>query len=155
MLQAFHRRQQSGKVRALATCKLSGNQQSSVLPGGHGNDLLSVGPGGDTLNGGNGADRFVFNRTGGGRDRIEDFASLDRLQINALQFGGGLFANVALRADQWVIDGIIAGSHGQFHYGTIGRVLAWDPDGNGPPTAEQIVRFTTAVSLVSGDFLIR
>lgn len=52
---------------------LRGAQGRDRLTGGAGNDTLDGGTGDDRMSGGAGADEFVY-ATGGGRDRIADFA---------------------------------------------------------------------------------
>lgn len=52
---------------------LVGNGGDDLLKGARGKDTLYGGAGNDTLKGGYGADRFVFDLSDGGFDRITDF----------------------------------------------------------------------------------
>jgi beta-glucanase (GH16 family)/Ca2+-binding RTX toxin-like protein len=62
-----------------APVDLRGFDSADTCRGGAGDDWIEGGRGDDVLAGGSGADHFVFH-AGGGRDRIEDFASgVDRL----------------------------------------------------------------------------
>lgn len=72
---------------------LSGKGGNDRLSGGAGNDRLSGGAGNDRLSGGSGADHFLFS-TGGGADRITDFADgIDRIVINS---GAQAFGQVSI-----------------------------------------------------------
>ncbi|MEM8616475.1 MAG: calcium-binding protein, partial [Pseudomonadota bacterium] len=52
---------------------LQGGRGRDILDGGDGNDILIGGIGGDTMTGGSGNDRFRFDGTTPGNDRITDF----------------------------------------------------------------------------------
>ncbi|WP_374442953.1 calcium-binding protein [Stella sp.] len=70
---------------------LFGGQGDDQVFGGDGGDWLSGDLGNDSLSGGSGGDRFVF-RSGGGADRVIDFASAqgDKLELEAGLNGTGV-----------------------------------------------------------------
>ncbi len=76
-----------------------GGQGNDQMFGGDGADWLSGDLGNDTLVGGAGADRFVL-RSGGGADRIADFAAAqgDRLELEAGLNGTGVDSYAELQA---------------------------------------------------------
>ncbi len=78
---------------------LFGGQGNDQVFGGDGNDWISGDLGSDTLTGGTGADRFVF-RSGGGTDRVADFAAGqgDKLELEAGLNGTGVDTFAELQA---------------------------------------------------------
>ena len=61
--------------------QIIGNDLNNSIKGGRGNDILDGGAGDDTLIGGAGADIFVYN---GGNDVIQDYATVDTIQIDTV-----------------------------------------------------------------------
>ncbi len=62
--------------------------------------------GNDTITGGAGGDNFTFNNRNEGIDTITDFLSSqgDKIAVSAAGFGGGLAAETAITAEQFVAD---------------------------------------------------
>ena len=56
-----------------------------TVDGGPGEDWIVSGEGDDDLTGGDGPDTFVF-RPGGGKDVVEDFAKIDRIDVSAFHY---------------------------------------------------------------------
>ena len=157
----------SGGVAALAgsidmnggTRTWSVNNGSS---GGAGNDSLTGGEGADFLTGEAGVDTFIYNALSEGSmsEQIGDWqGGIDKLQIDASAFGGGLAAG-ALAANRLVIGTMANQAFGQFLYNNANGVLYWDADGTGAGAATAFTRlFTTAfasppATLAAADFLI-
>jgi RTX calcium-binding nonapeptide repeat (4 copies) len=127
---------------------ITGNSGNNLLLGLGGNDTLSGGDGSDTLDGGigidnlfggAGSDTFVLSKTS--TDNVGDFGAIDRLQISASDFGGGLKANVALLSTQ-----LRAGANTstantaaqRFIYNTTNGDLFFDVDGSAAAAAIKI-----------------
>ena len=109
-----------------------------------------------------GADTFVYNAVADGTisEQIGDWqGSVDRLQIDASAFGGGLAAG-ALAANRLVVGTVANQAFGQFLYNTGNGVLYWDADGTGAGAAIAFTRlFTSAfalppASLAAADFVL-
>ena len=113
------------------------------------------------LRGDAGADTFVFDEdtfnTGGwvssGRDRIVDFQSgLDKLEIDASEFGGGLVAGGSVD--------LVANTHpssaghaaGVFLYDTDSGMLSFDHDGSGATAAVTFAWLQFEPTLAASDF---
>lgn len=142
---------------------LDGHLGNDVLKGGDGNDRLSGGSDADILRGDAGADTFVFNVAlshanpayAAGRDRIVDFETgVDRIEIDASVFGGGLAAGGA-------VDLVANGSPssaghpaGTFLYDTDSGMLSFDADGGGAGAAITFAWLQVAPTLVAGDFVL-
>jgi len=134
----------------------TGNALANIIVGNESNNRLTGAAGADVLTGGTGADTFVFNQSSHGGDQITDFVSgIDKLEINAAGFGGGLtsggavdlvFASTAAAASH-------AGSGGYFIYDSTGLV-SWDATGGSGADAVAITRLQTGASLTAADFLI-
>ena len=67
--------------------QIFGGSGNDSLVGGAGNDVLNGGSGKDILRGGSGNDRFLYDDRGFGIDTIMDFATGDRIDLNALHVG--------------------------------------------------------------------
>ena len=63
---------------------LIGTDGNDRIIGGRGDDFISGGKGNDRLKGGAGEDTFAFS-AGDGHDRILDYTSLDKIQIDVLE----------------------------------------------------------------------
>ncbi|MDO8407471.1 MAG: metalloprotease, partial [Pseudomonas sp.] len=77
---------------------LLGNDQNNTLTGNTDANTLNGGAGTDTLIGGAGADKFVFSSvsdmgTGGNRDVVTDFSTLQGDKIDLSQFDANLQVN--------------------------------------------------------------
>ncbi len=121
---------------------LTGGSGLDTLDGGGGADTLLGGLGGDSLTGGGGADIFRWLSAAEGGDRIALVEAVDRLQVSAAGFGGGLFAGMTLDATRFVANAsglaTAPAGTGQFvHENDIGT-LWWDVDGMGGAAAVRI-----------------
>jgi Ca2+-binding RTX toxin-like protein len=127
-----------------------GNLGTDRLSGGDGNDVLVGGEGYDYLTGEAGADTFVYNAPSDGSvsEMIGDWqGGIDKLQIDASAFGGGLAAG-ALAANRLVLGAVANQAFGQFLYNAANGVLSWDADGTGSGAAVAITElFTSAFAL--------
>lgn len=61
--------------------RLVGTAGDDRISGGSGNDRIKGGNGNDALFGGSGRDVFIFDSTNEGRDRINDFTSVDHIRF--------------------------------------------------------------------------
>ena len=121
-----------------------GGGAADRLFGGGGNDRLAAGAGNDTLEGGMGADRLEgaagadtlrYHSVAEQGDTIIGFVSgLDRVEVSAKGFGGGLLAG-ALLAGQFAVNttgqATALPGQGQFVYESDAGRLWWDADGAG------------------------
>ena len=134
---------------------LSGLSGNDTLTGGLGNDRLTGGAGSDRLTGGAGADGFVFNARSEGGDVITDFSAIDRVEIRAAGFGGGLSAG-ALASGAFVAraDNLAQDANDRFIFRTTDTSLWFDSNGNAAGGLVQIALFQGSVALDAGDFLL-
>ena len=150
-------------VNTASGVTITGSNTNQVIQGAGGNDRLIGGGGNDTLTGSAGSDTFVLLNTFSDRDFITDFATgVDRLEISAALFGGGLAAG-PLSADQLLSGaGAVAATTAEqrFIYDSSTGNLLFDADGNG---AGASILFSTLLSdgiipvfptLTVADFLI-
>ncbi|HET7716580.1 MAG TPA: hypothetical protein VFK86_13230, partial [Bauldia sp.] len=139
--------------------KLYGGEGDDDLKGGGGADRLEGGPGADILAGGAQRDTFVFKLPGEGIDTITDFASgVDRLQISAAGFGGGLApkATPTLVGLADIAGYVHAGNQGILLFDTSGNdagTIYWDVNGGSSADAVAFARIT-GISLLATDFQI-
>jgi Ca2+-binding RTX toxin-like protein len=132
---------------------INGRGGDDDLRGGDGDDSLEGGAGADTLLGEAGADRFVYRQAAHGGDTIVDFVSgIDKIEISAAGFGGGLTAGgaVIVRSTQ----NQVTGAGGQFVYSTIDGDLFWDADGGGAGVAVLIAHLANFANLTAADFVV-
>jgi Ca2+-binding RTX toxin-like protein len=112
---------------------VTGNAENNVLHGVGGDDILQGGGGHDLLEGGAGADSFRFMALEEAGDTILDFGDgLDRIQISAFGFGGGLEAGMDLVATGYYAEnatGEATAAHAQMIYHTDDHTIWFDPDG--------------------------
>lgn len=136
---------------------LSGDVGNDSLSGGAAQDLLIGGDGADLLSGGSGADIFAWALAADGRDTLIDFLTgVDRLQMSAAGFGGGLTADMDMAATgRFVINatGRADQGFGQFVLEAPTGQLFWDADGTGAGARVKIALLGTA-GLAATDFLI-
>jgi len=145
--------------------ELAGLGGNDVLVGGLGNDTLKGGDGDyrlvgghgqDTLRGGDGSNTFVFEHVAGSNDTVKDFVSgVDRIEISAAEFGGGLVAG-ALDPNAFAVNttGNAGDADDRFLYDSTDGRLYFDADGNGAGARELVAKLIGAVTLQSSDFLI-
>jgi Ca2+-binding RTX toxin-like protein len=145
------------RARHAGNDNLWGRAGIDTLEGGAGADRLQGGFGNDVLVGGADADRFVFvdAPAAGGLDRTNDFAAgIDKIEIDASAFGGGLVAGGAVRlvANASPSSAGIAG--GVFLYDTDSGFLSWDADGAGAGAAVAFFRLQNLPALSAADFIV-
>lgn len=135
-----------------------GGGGGDTLDGGAGNDRIIGGVAIDRLTGGADADTFVMNPLELNRDLIFDFtAGLDKLEIDASDFGGGLVAGLALDADQFQVsgNGLAQDAQDRFMLATNTGNLYFDADGSGAGARVLIASFRTVLPvLTEADFII-
>lgn len=136
----------------LGNDRMYGEDDKDALYGGGGADRLDGGAGRDLLRGGAGADRFVLSSFDYDADRIADFASIDRLEIEAADLG---LAAHALADASWLVGrGAADGSHGRFEYSAATKSLYWDADGKAATADLLLATFDTKVTLSVDHFLL-
>jgi VCBS repeat-containing protein len=139
---------------------LNGAGGDDRLDGLVGNDTINGGTGNDTIFGGGGADTFVFNSASEGMDRIGDFVSgLDKIEISATGFGGGLIAGGAaiLIHAAGAASAFHAGANGYFIFDNDGAnagTIYWDANGGSGADAIAIAQLLGAASLHSSDIIL-
>ncbi len=149
--------------------RLDGLGGNDTINGGTGNDTIFGGSGADRLIGGNGqdllagganADTFVFNLASEGMDRINDFVSgLDKIEISATGFGGGLAASgvAILIGAANAASAFHAGVNGYFIFANDGAnagTVYWDANGGSGADAIAIAQLLGAASLHSSDVIL-
>ncbi len=141
--------------------RLWGRAGIDQLEGGEGSDRLWGGPGADILvgglAGGTESDIFVFADTaaGGGFDRTADFtAGIDKIEIDASMFGGGLVAGGSVQIAANAAPSAAGFVGGVFLYDTDNGFLSWDADGGGTGAAVLFFRLQNLPPLSAGDFLV-
>lgn len=109
---------------------IDGEAGDDTLSGGDGDDSLEGDGGNDILTGGAGVDLFVYNGTADGVDTITDFeVGVDKIQVSAGGFGGGLVAGGAVTFIAGS-DPVGAADGGVFLYDTDDGRLWFDFDGD-------------------------
>ncbi len=83
---------------------MNGGAGNDSLSGGNGNDSLTGGAGDDVMAGGNGNDLFVFE-SGFGKDTINGFQTIDRIQFDNDLFAD--FSSVQAASQQVGADTVI------------------------------------------------
>jgi Ca2+-binding RTX toxin-like protein len=134
---------------------LLGQDGDNGLDGRDGDDTLAGGDGRDRLTGGAGADAFRLLSAGGDPDRITDFdAALDRIEVSAANFGGGLVAGGALdgRVFEDRLPRDTAG--GVFLYETASGRLSWDANGSAAGERVVLAVLDGAPALKAEDLLV-
>jgi Ca2+-binding RTX toxin-like protein len=150
---------ENGELMGFADLWLNGNALSNHLTGNMGDNILQGGGGSDTLTGGAGSDQFIIsnNGTGVAPDAITDFqAGVDLLVIDLVSFGIdpvalGLMSSGTVSSSAFVKGVGIRPLDPNDHYllDTAQGMLRFDPDGTGPQTAIDLVKF---VGVVDKDF---
>lgn len=131
---------------------LVGGIGEDTLDGGAGMDRLIGGLARDVLTGGAGADSFVFAALPDTRDLIKDFEhGLDRIEIAAAAFGGGLVAGGGVNL---IVDGPLAPGVAAFVYSSASGALTWDADGKGGAAAVGVALLANKPILSTADFLL-
>jgi Ca2+-binding RTX toxin-like protein len=134
---------------------INGNASNNFLNGGVGNDTLNGGVGLDRLTGGVGIDRFILHKAQG-IDTITDFATGEKLQISAGEFGGGLvlgaLATTRFTSGAGVTTAVNATQ--RLIFNTTSRNLYFDVDGLGGAAAIQIATLPGATPLNAANFVV-
>jgi Ca2+-binding RTX toxin-like protein len=141
-------------VGSSASADLIGNDGADTITGGSHDDWLTGGDGADILAGGGGADAFVYNFASESGDTVVDFLSgVDRIEISAAGFGGGLTEGAAalfISGD----DPESAGSGGQFLYHNQTGELYWDADGDGANDPALLATLLNTPALQASDIFV-
>jgi serralysin len=136
---------------------LWGRAGHDQLEGGAGADRLHGNAGNDVLVGGADADRFVFvdAPAAGGLDRTNDFAAgVDKIEIDASAFGGGLTAGGAVQLVSGSNPSSVGFAGGVFLYDTDDGFLRYDADGGGAGAAVAFFRIQNLPGLTVADFVV-
>ncbi|MFN6185143.1 MAG: calx-beta domain protein, partial [Microcystis sp.] len=133
-----------------------GSSNDDILTGTLDNDILVGGLGNDTITGGAGGDNFTFNNRNEGIDTITDFLSSqgDKIAVSAAGFGGGLAAETAITAAQFVLGTTALNASNRLIYNTITGGLFFDGDGTGTLAAIQIATLSSKPTLTASDILV-
>ena len=139
--------------------EVHGGTRADLIVTGNGADTLIGGAGTDSLDGGGGADIFRYASASEGRDQLSGFESgLDRLEVSASGFGGGLVADVALAAERFASNltgrATSADGIGQFIFETDTARLWWDADGNGAGIGVILVQLTAGAAMLAADIAV-
>ncbi len=145
---------------------ITGNAGNNTLNGGFGvdrligeggNDLLVGGSSNDSLTGGAGNDFFRFNARTEALDTITDFSkvsgNIDKIQVLASGFGGGLTAGV-LATTRFHLGSSATTTTHRFIYNQSTGALFFDVDGLGGTGQVQIASLTTKPGLVATDIIV-
>ena len=136
---------------------LWGRAGNDSLDGGAGADRLLGQAGNDVLIGGADADVFVFDLgpAAGGFDRTNDFVhGLDKIEIDASQFGGGLVAGGPVQLVSGAAPSSAGFATGVFLYNTSTGFLSYDADGQGAGAAVAFFRLQNLPGLSAADLTV-
>jgi Ca2+-binding RTX toxin-like protein len=146
---------ENGELMGFADLWLNGNRFDNQLTGNMGDNILNGGGGVDTLTGGAGSDQFViaFNGVGRAADSVTDFkAGVDLLVLDLVSFGIdpvalGLLSSGTVSSNAFVKGIGVRPLDPNDHYllDTAQGMLRFDPDGNGPQAAVDLVKFVGVV----------
>jgi hypothetical protein len=133
-----------------------GSSNDDIITGTADNNILIGGLGKDTITGGAGGDQFTFNNRNEGIDTITDFLSSqgDKIAVSAAGFGGGLAAETAITAAQFVLGTTALNASNRLIYNTITGDLFFDGDGTGTIAAIQIATLSSKPTLTASDILV-
>ena len=136
---------------------LFGGAGNDTLSGGAGNDLITGGAGVDLLFGGAGNDRFIFNNSNEGIDKINDFIfGEDRIDIASAGFGGTqVVGNVGvLDPSRFTLGSSATTSSHRFIYNNSSGALFFDLDGSGSAAQVRIAQLVGNPTLTNASFAI-
>ncbi len=140
-----------------AANSLNGSAGIDVLTGGGGNDTLIGGTGNDRLTGGSGNDFFRFSSPNDRTDTISDFSkvsgNLDKIQVLASGFGGGLIAGT-LASSRFILGTAATNTSQRFIYNQSTGALFFDGDGLGGTGQSQIATLSNKPGLVASDIVV-
>jgi hypothetical protein len=80
--------------------------------------------------------------------------ALDRIEISAVGFGGGLSAGDPLAAGRLVAGTAATDGVGQFLYDAVSGRLQWDADGTGAGLPDLVAVLTGAPDVSASDFVV-
>jgi predicted extracellular nuclease len=126
---------------------INGGFGDDTLLGSNGADTLIGNIGNDSLIGGTGNDFFVYNSFTEGTDTIADFASGDKILIQALAFGGLTSVNLLVNA-------AFGSATPGFLFNSTSGLLSFDADGNGVVAPVAIATLTGVANLISSDITL-
>lgn len=146
---------ENGELMGFADLWLNGNRFDNQLTGNMGDNILHGAGGVDTLTGGAGSDQFViaFNGSGSAADSVTDFKSgVDLMVVDLVSFGIdpvalGLVSSGTVSSSAFVKGVGVRPLDPNDHYllDTAQGMLRFDPDGNGPQAAVDLVKFVGVV----------
>jgi Ca2+-binding RTX toxin-like protein len=126
--------------------RLTGGAQAEGFSGGAGRDILA---------GGGGADAFIYATASEGRDRITDWKTIDRFEIDASGFGAGLTTG-ALAASRFRAraDNQAQDANDRFILRTGDETLWFDANGSAAGGLKLIADLQDGARLTAGDILL-
>jgi Ca2+-binding RTX toxin-like protein len=139
-----------------------GRDGNDDLRGAEGSDRLEGGAGADVLWGASDlppgspdvADTFVYRIAAHGGDTIRDFqASVDRIEVSASGFGGGLVAGGAVTLISSA-NPVATGASGVFLYNTTTGQISWDADGAGAGAAVVLATLQGAPAITAANITV-
>jgi Ca2+-binding RTX toxin-like protein len=158
LLQANETMNFDGSAETDGSFRIFAGAAHDLLSGGSGADLILGGLGGDTINGGAGNDVFRYDSasdsTLGARDRVEDFAAGDKVDLSRID------AATAQAGDQAFsfIGAAVFGNHaGELRVENLtgtSWLVQGDTNGDGTADFELLLVVVDSHALTSGDFIL-
>jgi len=134
---------------------LDGGKNNDILIGGNNNDVLVGGPGSDTIITGGGKDTITFLQASHGVDKITDFnPANDTIRVDRSNFGGGLTALSAIKANQFVKGTKSTTAQHRFIYNQGSGNLFFDKDGTGSFQQQLIANLSSSPDLTRLDIFV-
>jgi Ca2+-binding RTX toxin-like protein len=123
--------------------------------GGSAADSVAGGGGKDVLAGGAGADAFIYATASEGRDRITDWKTIDRFEIDASGFGAGLTTG-ALAASRFRAraDNQAQDANDRFIFRTGDETLWFDANGSAAGRLKLIADLQDGARVTAADILL-
>ncbi|MBC7985841.1 MAG: hypothetical protein H7X93_04100 [Sphingomonadaceae bacterium] len=132
--------------------RIEGLAKNDNISGRDGNDTLAGGAGKDTLKGGAGADRFVLASVNAAdADKISDFASGDRIELDSALYG---LPVGALPGNRFVTGTAAGDGNDRIIYNDANGKLYFDADGTGAQAQVLIATISNLATLSAGDFVV-
>ncbi|MEH2168424.1 MAG: calcium-binding protein [Nostoc sp.] len=134
---------------------ISGTSYDDNIVGSNGNDILIGIDGNDSLTGGDGTDTFGFYNYTGGVDTIYDFnATNELIQVDAIDFGGGL-SRGSLQTSQFTIGTSATTTNQRLIYDFSTGALFFDQDGSASGfTQVKFAQLSAGLSLTEKNFVL-
>lgn len=130
---------------------LRGDSNANAIDGGAGRDVLTGRGGADSLTGGTGNDRFVLEAKAAVADRIEDFASGDKIAISG---AGAALGSGALAGSAFVLGTDASDAGDRLIYDRATGRLWFDADGAGGTAKVLMATLANNAELSAADFLV-